>query len=155
MNALNTVWDLLLVKPYRDGGPAVNAWDIQGLRTAIAVNGTLNDPTDKDKAWTVEMALPWAVLRECLPATSPRPAPGDQWRVNFSRVEYRVDDGERRLCQGQGPGDGKPLPRGQLDLDAAGPHQHPLSRRCGATSSSTDKVAGKGKEMFDRRPRSR
>ena len=27
MNALNTVWDLFLVKPYRDGGPALHAWD--------------------------------------------------------------------------------------------------------------------------------
>ncbi|HSA97128.1 MAG TPA: carbohydrate-binding family 9-like protein, partial [Acidobacteriota bacterium] len=35
MNALNTVWDLLLVRPYRDGGPAVHAWDIQGLKTAV------------------------------------------------------------------------------------------------------------------------
>ena len=25
LNALNTVWDLLLLKPYRDGGPAVSA----------------------------------------------------------------------------------------------------------------------------------
>ena len=37
INALGTEWDLLLVKPYRDGGPAVNAWDIQGLRTAVHV----------------------------------------------------------------------------------------------------------------------
>ena len=33
INALGTEWDLLLVKPYRDGGPAINAWDIQGLQT--------------------------------------------------------------------------------------------------------------------------
>jgi hypothetical protein len=72
MNALNTVWDLLLVRPYRDGGPAVHSWDIQGLRTAVELKGTLNDPADEDKAWTVEAALPHAVLKECI-GKPPRP----------------------------------------------------------------------------------
>lgn len=40
INALNTVWDLLLVKPYRDGGPPINGWDIQGLKTAIHIEGS-------------------------------------------------------------------------------------------------------------------
>ncbi len=89
INALNTVWDLLLVRPYRDGGPAVHSWDIQGLRTAVDLKGTLNDPRDEDKAWTVEVALPFAVLKECLPGKPPRPSNGDQWRMTFSRVEWR------------------------------------------------------------------
>ena len=29
---LNTTWDLLLTKPYKDGGHAVNAWEITGLK---------------------------------------------------------------------------------------------------------------------------
>src|SRR5262249_1329826 len=37
INALNTVWDLRLVKPYRDGGPALNSWEIPGLKTAIHI----------------------------------------------------------------------------------------------------------------------
>ena len=45
INALNTEWDLFLKKPYRDGGPAVNEWEIPGLKTAVHVEGTLNDPT--------------------------------------------------------------------------------------------------------------
>ena len=49
INALGTEWDLMLIKPYRDGGPAVNAWDIQGLQTAVHVSGTLNDPGDVDE----------------------------------------------------------------------------------------------------------
>ena len=31
MNALNTVWDLLLTKAYRDGGSPVNSFDIKGM----------------------------------------------------------------------------------------------------------------------------
>ncbi len=59
INALNTEWDLLLEKPYRDGGPAVNAWEIPGLKTATHVNGKLNNPEGVDESWTVELAIPW------------------------------------------------------------------------------------------------
>src|SRR5437762_795615 len=52
LNALNTTWDLLLTKPYKDGGHAVNAWEITGLKTAVKLDGTLNDARDKDKGWT-------------------------------------------------------------------------------------------------------
>jgi ketosteroid isomerase-like protein len=68
-------------------GRADNGWEIPGLKTGVRVNGTLNDPSDRDAGWTVEIAIPWTVLREF----SHRPAPprdGDQWRINFSRVEW-------------------------------------------------------------------
>jgi hypothetical protein len=90
LNALNTVWDLLLVKPYRDGGPAIHAWDIPGLKTAVHLEGTLNDPSDVDTGWSVEIAIPYAVIAETTPSACP-PKPGDRWRVNFSRVEWRLD----------------------------------------------------------------
>ena len=71
INALNTVWDLLLVKPYRDGGPALDGWDIKGLRTAVHLDGTLNDPRDTDRGWSVEIAIPWRALKECAGAGLP------------------------------------------------------------------------------------
>jgi hypothetical protein len=95
MNAFNTVWDLLLIKAYRDPGPnAIDSWDIQGLLTAVHVDGTINDPTDKDNGWSVEVAIPWKVLEECAQGAPPKS--GDVWRVNFSRVEWDTDvvDGE-------------------------------------------------------------
>src|SRR5262249_32364901 len=46
LNALNTTWDLRLPKPYKDGGHADDRWEIRGLRTAVHVDGTLNDPRD-------------------------------------------------------------------------------------------------------------
>jgi hypothetical protein len=97
INALGTVWDLLLVRPYRDGGPAVTSWDIPGLRSAVRVEGTLNDPSDHDRGWTVEMAIPWDVLVEHAEEQRP-PRDGDEWRVNFSRVQWDLDvvDGEYR-----------------------------------------------------------
>jgi hypothetical protein len=62
MNALNTGWDLFLPKPYKDGGKADDGWEIPGLKTAVHVRGTLNDPADKDDGWSVEIAFPWRVL---------------------------------------------------------------------------------------------
>jgi hypothetical protein len=88
INALNTGWDLLLPRPYKDGGRAVNSWEIPGLKTAVRVEGTLNNPADTDKGWSVEMAFPWKVLGELAYQPAP-PKDGDQWRVNFSRVQWR------------------------------------------------------------------
>ena len=90
INALGTVWDLMLVKPYRDGGPAVSAWDIRGLRKGIHIDGTINNPGDRDRGWSVELALPWEVLKECTPKRR-APVPGEQWRINFSRVEWQLE----------------------------------------------------------------
>ena len=109
LNALGTEWDLFLVKPYRDGGPAIDAWDIQGLRTAVYVDGTLNDPSDTDLGWTVEIAIPWEVLGEAANRETPPPA-GDQWRVNFSRVEWRAAVANGRYLKIEKPVEGRTRP---------------------------------------------
>lgn len=88
INALNTGWDLFLPKPYKMKGRADNSWEIPGLKTAVYVDGTLNDPTGIDRGWSVEIAFPWAAFASRAPVR--RPNPGDTWRVNFSRVEWRV-----------------------------------------------------------------
>lgn len=90
MNALNTVWDLFLPKPYRDGGSADNSWDIVGLRTAVHIDGTLNDPADTDRGWSVEIVMPWAAFDRHPDGGQP-PAPGETWKVNFSRVEWDIE----------------------------------------------------------------
>jgi hypothetical protein len=97
MNALNTTWDLLMTKPYKDDGKAIDAWEIAGLRTAVHVEGTLNDPSDTDRGWTIEIAWPWKGLKELSNCPMP-PRDGDQWRINFSRVEWDYDivDGKYR-----------------------------------------------------------
>ena len=102
INALNTGWDLLLVRPYKDRGPAMHSWEIPGLKTAVHLDGTLNDPTDLDRGWSLEMAFPWKVLGELAGRRSP-PQDGDQWRVNFSRVEWKFDvvDGKYQKPKGR------------------------------------------------------
>jgi hypothetical protein len=94
VNALNTIFDLYLHRTYRDGGPADHDWNCLGLKTAVHVQGTLNDPADRDLGWSVEMAIPFGALAEHAGVPVP-PRVGDTWRMNFSRVEWRhqVTDG--------------------------------------------------------------
>lgn len=108
INALGTVWDLMLVQPYRDGGPAIHGWDIAGLKSAVHLRGTLNRPADKDEGWSVEIAMPWDILREAAPNKA-APRPGDQWRVNFSRVEWHVDAKDGKYTKRTDATTGKPL----------------------------------------------
>ncbi|HEY2156188.1 MAG TPA: carbohydrate-binding family 9-like protein, partial [Isosphaeraceae bacterium] len=88
INALGTTWDLFLARPYRDAGEARNSFEIEGLKSAVHVAGTLNKPGDKDEGWTVEIAMPWSSFAGFAHAPIP-PRDGDQWRLNFSRVEWR------------------------------------------------------------------
>ncbi|GAA4310399.1 carbohydrate-binding family 9-like protein [Pontixanthobacter gangjinensis] len=92
MNALNTVWDLFLVKPYREPAPVIDAWDFKGLKSNVHIEGTLNDPSDTDKNWSVEVAIPWEVMEEANVFGN-----GHEhsfWRINFSRVnwDYQLDE---------------------------------------------------------------
>jgi len=117
LNALNTTWDLLLVKPYRDGGPAINGWEIKGLRTAVALDGTLNDPSDEDRGWACEILLPWPALKEISRVACP-PAVGDEWRINFSRVQWdlTVVDGRYQKVPGRSEHNWVWSPQGVVDM---------------------------------------
>ncbi len=117
INALNTEWDLFLGKPYRNGGPAKNEWEIPGLKTAVSIQGTLNDSRDKDGAWSVEFAIPWKVLGEFAHRPAP-PRDGDQWRVNFSRVEWQhvIEGGRYRKVPDTREDNWVWSPQGAIDM---------------------------------------
>lgn len=87
LNALNTLWDLLLTKPYIEGGKAFNEWNITGFRSAVHVQGTLNNPADTDTGWTLELFWPWENLKELNNKAVP-PKVGSRYRMNMSRVEW-------------------------------------------------------------------
>ncbi|MFH0992455.1 MAG: carbohydrate-binding family 9-like protein [bacterium] len=89
MNAFNTGWDLFLPIPYKDGGKADDGWNINGLKTGVKIFGTLNNAADQDSGWTVEIAIPWKALSKLRHTVQP-PLHGNQWRVNFSRVEWKT-----------------------------------------------------------------
>jgi len=117
INALNTVWDLRLVKPYRNGGPALNEWEIPGLRHAVHIDGTLNQPGDTDRGWSIELAFPWESLKAFAGCACP-PKDGHQWRINFSRVEWVIDiiDGKYRKIAGRPEDNWIWSPQGFVDM---------------------------------------
>lgn len=59
-------------------------WD-SGMKTAVKVKGTLDNPTDQDERWTVELQIPFAKLAE-VPNVPPKK--GDRWRFNLYRLEH-------------------------------------------------------------------
>ncbi|KAL0490430.1 hypothetical protein AKO1_009546 [Acrasis kona] len=88
MNAHNTIWNLVMVNPYRDSNNIINPYEIDGIQTAVYLDGTLNDPSDTDCCWSVEIAIPFQKIRTFAETKCP-PRSGDIWRINFSRVEWK------------------------------------------------------------------
>ena len=96
INALGTEWDLFLNRPYRLKGKADSSWDINGLKSAVYINGTLNDPNDLDDYWTVEIAIPLIEIEKLNTSRKDEKViSGDVWRINFSRVnwDFEINNG--------------------------------------------------------------
>ncbi len=62
-------------------------WDFPGLRSAVRVDGAINDPSTIDRGWTVELAFPWKGMRSLFSNRSLPPRDGDTLRASFSRFE--------------------------------------------------------------------
>ncbi len=82
MNALNTIWELTLNKPYNKGGTATHPTNMPGLISGVYVEGTVNDPSDIDKFWSVTIAFPWSGFKR-YGGTGSVPAKGTEWRINL------------------------------------------------------------------------
>jgi hypothetical protein len=99
VNAFNTIFDLFMSKPYRNGGSALYSWDSQGMRHAVQIRGTINNPDDTDEGWTVELAIPFRALTMGNRVNVPKE--GNLWRINFSRVQWKTEvvDGKYVKCE--------------------------------------------------------
>jgi hypothetical protein len=62
-------------------------WDFPGLRSAVHVDGVLNDRSVVSKGWTVELAFPWAGMQWLANGRALPPQAGDVWSVFFGRFE--------------------------------------------------------------------
>jgi hypothetical protein len=107
LNAINTVFDLFMAKPYRNGSGAMINYDVAGMRTAVNIEGTLNNPADQDRGWTVEMAIPFRSVTIGNAARIPRD--GDFWRIGFSRVEWDTEIKDGKYVKKKGA-NGRDLP---------------------------------------------
>jgi hypothetical protein len=68
-------------------------WDFPGLRTAVRIQGTLNDDSDVDEGWTVEIAFPWRGMGALAGKRPLPPRRGDVRRLDFSRFELLKNGG--------------------------------------------------------------
>jgi len=62
-------------------------WGFPGLQSAVHVDGTLNDNSDIDKGWTVELAFPWKGAKWLAGDRPLPPKEGDTWKIFFGRFE--------------------------------------------------------------------
>jgi hypothetical protein len=153
VNALKTAWDLLLPQPYRDGGSAIDGWDIAGLEVGVDIRGTLNKAGDKDDGWSVELALPWKILEETS-AFKRAPRDGEQWRINFSRVEWHTDIVDGRYVKRTNAETKKPLPEDNWVWSPQGAVNMHMPERWGVMQFSATAV-GTGTARFVEDPNDR
>lgn len=81
--------DLFMSKPYKKGGRFDLGWNAEGMKTAVKIYGTINNNADRDKKWTVEMAIPYEALKR--EGRISHPTNGSTWRINFSRVQWPME----------------------------------------------------------------
>ena len=69
-------------------------FDLPGLKTAVRVDGTLNDNSDIDKGWCLEIAIPWASLSLLAESRSLPPKSGDIWSMFLGRFQKLMVGGK-------------------------------------------------------------
>ena len=89
INVLGTIMDLFMNKPYKKGGTFDMGWNTTGIQSKIIANGTINDNTDIDSGWTLEMAIPFTAISRNNRTASPSTT--NPWRINFSRVQWTLE----------------------------------------------------------------
>jgi hypothetical protein len=78
-----------------------------GMHAVAVVDGTLDQPGDRDRGWSVEGRIPWSIFAP----TGGRPALGASWRFALCRYDY-------------GPGKTKPVLMSSAPLTQASFHRY-------------------------------
>lgn len=118
-NAIANIFDLLIEHPYRAlyNCFVTYSWDSSGVKVATHIDGTLNDNRDRDRGWSIEVAIPRKIINE---ASRNVLQAGSILTMGFSRVEWQVDklaDGNYSVKTGK---DGKRLPEDNWTWGANG-----------------------------------
>lgn len=82
----NVLFDAHLEIPTKTGDDEIIAFNIEGIQTAVTVDGTLNMHDDIDKKWTVEIAIPIGDLNEEQASLD-----SGSWRINFFRMNHDLN----------------------------------------------------------------
>ena len=62
-----------------------------GAKVGVATDGSLNEESDIDKAWSAELAIPFSAFKK---TGSAPPKAGDEWAFNFFRTDALKDKTE-------------------------------------------------------------
>lgn len=100
MNARAVLYDYVMVETRY----LFKQFNMQGVLLATYLDGTMNVRGDKDKGWSLEVAIPWANFE----ALSPRPKPGTVWAANLNR--WDGVEPNRRMSNWSDPVQPRPNP---------------------------------------------
>ena len=87
INALGTIYDAWVAREKTPMGHRWQHWNCPRIRAAVHVEGTLNDFSDQDAWWSLELAIPFDSLP--WPQAGP-PDPGVEWLFHLGRYDYSV-----------------------------------------------------------------
>lgn len=79
----NVLYDSYIVDPYHIDVEQTLKYNLSGIRTAVAVDGTLDHRNDQDRKWTVEIAIPFS---ELVRDFNPDQLKDFSWKINFYRL---------------------------------------------------------------------
>ena len=100
MNARAVLYDYVMYKAQY----LFKQFNLQGVKLATYIDGTMNARGDTDKGWNLEVAIPWANFE----ALSKPPAPGTVWAANINR--WDGTEPNRRMSNWSNPMQPKPNP---------------------------------------------
>ena len=86
MNARAVLYDYVSIKSAQY---VLKRFNLQGVQLATFIDGTLNTRGDRDKGWSLEVAIPWSNFEEL----SRRPEAGTVWTAAFNRWDGVEPDG--------------------------------------------------------------
>jgi hypothetical protein len=90
----NLEWNVIggLVDNFRPDGPGkprAPVWNAEGVEIAGQYSGTLNDDSDHDRYWQVEVKIPFSNFAKV--AVRVPPASGGVWKMNLNRHGGKVN----------------------------------------------------------------
>jgi len=84
LSPANVLFDSYIVDPLQIDLAATATYDLPGIRTAVNVEGTLNQREDTDAGWRVEIAIPF---RDLATDRAPKITTATEFRINFYRLD--------------------------------------------------------------------
>jgi hypothetical protein len=91
MNARGVLYDYLYPFP----NALDKTLDLEGVELRTSIDGTLNSSGDRDRRWTLELAVPFSNFGRLAPRVPP--GAGESWRAQINRWDGVEDRGGRRL----------------------------------------------------------